>query len=78
MEEVSFWPVAWNLKNISVEAIMDWGPSEKVRECLDFIRDKKDDVGKIITDIISLEELPNAFEKLLQPNTEAKVMVDFD
>jgi (R,R)-butanediol dehydrogenase/meso-butanediol dehydrogenase/diacetyl reductase len=78
MEEVSFWPMAWNLKNISVEAIMDWGSDEKVRDYLKFIRDKQDDISKIITDIISLDELPDAFEKLLQPNTEAKVMVEFD
>ena len=78
MEEVSIWPMAWNLKNISVEAIMDWGPDENVKEYLKFIANKQDEISKIITDIISLDELPEAFEKLLQPNMEAKVMVKFD
>ncbi len=78
MEEVSFLPLFWMLKNISIELVMGWGGHEKIHDYLEFICDKKDEVGKVITDVVSLDELPGAFEKLLQPNTEAKVMLEFD
>ena len=70
--------VFWMLKNISIELVMGWEGHEVIHDYLNFIRDTKDEVSKVITDIISIDEVPDTFEKLLKPNTEAKVMLVFD
>jgi threonine dehydrogenase-like Zn-dependent dehydrogenase len=66
------------LKNISIELVMGWESSDHVPTYLDFIRANQDYVRKAITDIIPLEDVPDAFERLSKPNTEMKVMVEFD
>ncbi len=78
MEEISFSPLFWMLKNISIELVMGWESVEKVPDYLDFIRAHQDEVRKAITDIIPLEDLPGTFERLANPNSEMKVMVEFD
>jgi L-iditol 2-dehydrogenase len=78
MDQVSFIPAFWNLKNISIELIMGWGGANKIADYLQFIQDKREDVKKAITEIISLDGVPDAFERLLTPNTEVKVMVEID
>jgi threonine dehydrogenase-like Zn-dependent dehydrogenase len=78
MEQISFSPLFWMLKNISIELVMGYGSPEQVRGYLDFIRAHQDEVRKAITDIIPLDEVPDAFERLGRPNTEMKVMVEFD
>jgi threonine dehydrogenase-like Zn-dependent dehydrogenase len=57
---------------------MGWESTEKVPDYLDFIRAHQDEVRKAITDIIPLEDLPGTFERLANPNSEMKVMVEFD
>jgi L-iditol 2-dehydrogenase len=78
MDQVSFIPAFWMLKNISIELIMGFGRSTKIPEYLQFIQDRREDVRKTITEIIRLDGVPDAFERLLTPNTEVKVMVEFD
>jgi 2-desacetyl-2-hydroxyethyl bacteriochlorophyllide A dehydrogenase len=78
MEEISFRPVFWLLKNISIELILGSGGGGTVAEQLQFIQDRRDEVRKAITEIITLDGVPDAFERLLTPNTEIKVMVEFD
>jgi threonine dehydrogenase-like Zn-dependent dehydrogenase len=78
MEEISFRPVFWLLKNISIELILGSGGGGTVAEQLQFIQDRREEVRKAITEIITLDGVPDAFERLLTPNTEIKVMVEFD
>ncbi len=77
MEEISFMPLFWMLKDISLEFVFGWESGKKVSEHLDFIRANQDQLGKSITEIISIDEVPDAFERLGKPNTEMKVMVEF-
>lgn len=78
MDQISFIPAFWMLKNISIELIMGFGRAAKIPEYLQFIQDRQEEVSKTITEIISLDAVPDAFERLLTPNTEVKVMVEFD
>jgi len=78
MEEIAFSPMFWMLKNISIELVMGWESSEKVPDYIDFIRANQDTLRNAITEVIPLDEVPNAFERLSKPNTEMKVMVEFD
>jgi 2-desacetyl-2-hydroxyethyl bacteriochlorophyllide A dehydrogenase len=77
MDQISFIPAFWMLKNISIELIMGFGRAVKIPEYLQFIQDRREEVNKVITEIISIDDVPEAFERLLTPNTEAKVMVEF-
>jgi len=77
MEEISFSPLFWMLKNISLELVMGWESSEKISDYMEFIHKNQDEVRKAITEIITLDGVPDAFERLSNPNTEMKVMVEF-
>ena len=66
------------LKNISIELVMGWESPEKVPGYLDFIQANQEAMRKSITEIIPLDGVPEAFERLSQPNTEMKIMVEFD
>jgi threonine dehydrogenase-like Zn-dependent dehydrogenase len=78
MEEIAFRPVFWNLKSLSIELIMGSGGADAAAGQLQFIQERQDEVRKAITEIITLDGVPDAFERLLNPNTEMKVMVEFD
>ena len=77
LEEVTFVPAFWLFKKASIHMSFGMGPRETIRDYLKFIRDRQDDVRKVITEIISLDEVPGAFERLLKPNTEVKIIVEF-
>jgi 2-desacetyl-2-hydroxyethyl bacteriochlorophyllide A dehydrogenase len=78
MEEVAFFPALWTFKKPTIFVSFGMGPKEAVGGYLEFIRQNQSLVGKAITEIITLDELPAAFERLLKPNTEMKVLVEFD
>ncbi len=78
MEQVTFLPSFWGLKKISIHFSLGMGeePDDSERH-LEFIQDKHADVGKVITELISIEEVPDAFERLLKPNDEVKILIEF-
>ncbi len=77
MEEVAFVPVFWTFKKPSIYISLGMGPREMLGDYLEFIRQRQDEVRKVITEIITLDELPGAFERLLKPNDEVKILVEF-
>jgi 2-desacetyl-2-hydroxyethyl bacteriochlorophyllide A dehydrogenase len=77
MEDISFNPLFWMLKNISLELVFGWESAEKVPDYLEFIRKNQGELRKGITEIISIDDVPDAFERLSNPNTEMKIMVEF-
>lgn len=75
-EEVTFNPALWWFKNIAI--LMSFGAvREDLMKCLKLIQDRRVPVEKLVSEIISLDELPRAFERLLSPNTEVKILVEF-
>ncbi len=75
-DDVTFIPALWFFKQISIQMSfgMDWND---VETCLKLIQGKKVVVDKLISEIITLEELPDAFERLTRPNSEVKIVVEF-
>jgi len=71
-------PVLWTFKKPSIFVSFGMGPKEAIGGYLDFIRQNQSTVRKVITEIIALDEVPSAFERLLKPNTEAKILVEFN
>jgi threonine dehydrogenase-like Zn-dependent dehydrogenase len=46
-------------------------------EFLEFIHEYEADMRKTITETISLDQVPQAFEHLAKPNDEAKIIAEF-
>jgi len=77
MEEISFVPAIWSLKRISIQFIMGIGNKPQDAErYLKFIQERQADVGKVISKIICLDEVPQAFQRLVEPNTEVKIIAE--
>jgi L-iditol 2-dehydrogenase len=75
-DEVTFVPALWFFKQISIQ--MSFGMDRNdVQTCLNLIQDKKVITDRLVSDVISLDELPAAFERLTQPNSEVKILVEF-
>jgi len=78
MEEITFVPALWFFKKATIHLSFGMGSREDIPGYLQFIQDKQDEVRKVITEIIPLEKVPEAFERLSKPNTEAKILVEFE
>jgi len=77
MEEISFVPAIWSLRQISIQFIMGMGSKPEDPRChLGFIAERQADVGKVISEIISLEEVPQAFERLVKPTHDVKIIAE--
>jgi 2-desacetyl-2-hydroxyethyl bacteriochlorophyllide A dehydrogenase len=77
MEEISFVPAIWSLKRISIQFVMGIGnkPLDAERY-LKFIQERQTDVRKVISGIIRLDEVPQAFERLVKPSDEVKIIAE--
>ena len=77
MEEISFVPAIWSLRQFSIQFIMGMGstPEDPGRH-LSYIQERQADVGKVISEIISLEEVPEAFERLVKPTDDVKIIAE--
>ncbi len=78
MEEVTFVPALWFFKRTTIYLSLGGGSKKDIPGYLQFIRDNRDDVTRVITEIISLDEVPAAFERLSKPNTEVKILVELE
>lgn len=76
MEPTTIVPVMWMLKEISIQPTLGFTKNQMI-ECLELIRKKKVNAEKLISEVISLDELPRAFERLRKPNSEVKILVEF-
>jgi 2-desacetyl-2-hydroxyethyl bacteriochlorophyllide A dehydrogenase len=76
MEPTTILPVTWTLKHPTIHVSLGFGSALLAPGYLDFIHENEARMRKTITETISLDEVPNAFERLLKPNQEAKIMID--
>jgi len=77
MEPATVMPVFWMLQEISMQTSMGFVRSE-FETSLDLIHKGKLKTDGLVTETVSLDGLPDAFERLLTPNDEIKVLVEFD
>jgi 2-desacetyl-2-hydroxyethyl bacteriochlorophyllide A dehydrogenase len=68
-------PMAACFKDLNIQFVMGYQP-ESWTAAVELLDSGKVDPSSFITDVISLEELPQAFEALRKPTTQIKVMVD--
>lgn len=77
MEEISFVPAIWSLKGFSIQFVMGMGSKpEDPGLHLNYIQQRQADVGKVISEIISLGEVPQAFARLVKPSDEVKIIAE--
>ena len=76
MEPDQIRPLTCILKEISVEFIVGYTRAE-FQETVDALASRRIDPRPMITDIISVDRVPEMFEALKRPGTRAKVMVEF-
>jgi (R,R)-butanediol dehydrogenase/meso-butanediol dehydrogenase/diacetyl reductase len=76
MESVQIVPVRWVVEEVSVIGSIGCD-DEQFRESADWIVRGEVDVEPLISHVISIEEVPAMFERLLHPTDELKVLVGF-
>jgi (R,R)-butanediol dehydrogenase/meso-butanediol dehydrogenase/diacetyl reductase len=74
MVEDAWVPMSAIFKETNIQYVLGYGRPDW-RLVLDLLDSGRVDPGPMITDIVSLEELPAAFEALRKPTTQIKVMV---
>jgi threonine dehydrogenase-like Zn-dependent dehydrogenase len=76
MEPDQIRPLTCILKEIRIEFIVGYTRGE-FQETVDALASKRIDPRPMITDIISVDRVPEMFEALKSPGARAKVMVEF-
>jgi (R,R)-butanediol dehydrogenase/meso-butanediol dehydrogenase/diacetyl reductase len=76
MEPDEIRPLTCILKEISLDFIVGYTRSE-FQETIDALASNRIDPRPMITDIISVDRVPEMFEALKKPGSRAKVMVEF-
>jgi len=70
-------PIHGILKELEIDFVLGYSRSE-FRETLEAIASKRIDPTPMITDVIDLDGVPDAFEALATPNTQCKVSIEFN
>ncbi len=76
MEEMTTQPLFWMLKEVSMQTSMGFTRSE-FEATLDLMCKGAFKTDGFVSETISLAQLPGMFERLLSPNEEIKVLVEF-
>lgn len=77
MEPATVLPVLWLIKEISMQTTMGFDRQE-FETSMELIHRGALKTDGLITETVPLEGLPDAFERLLSPNDEIKVLLRFD
>lgn len=77
MEPATIYPAAWFMKQPTLHVSLGFGGIGPAPSYLKFIHDHQDAIDKTITETISIDGIPEAFERLMKPNDEAKILVEF-
>ncbi|MBI5116656.1 alcohol dehydrogenase catalytic domain-containing protein [Candidatus Poribacteria bacterium] len=76
LEPATVQPVLWIIKEVSMQTTLGFTRAE-FGDILDFMHKGVFKADSLVSETVSIDELPEAFERLLSPNTELKVLVEF-
>jgi 2-desacetyl-2-hydroxyethyl bacteriochlorophyllide A dehydrogenase len=76
-EPATVQPVLWVIKEISMQATLGFVRSE-LEGSLDLLRKGVLKTDGLVSETVSLERLPETFERLLSPSEEIKLLVEFN
>lgn len=76
MEFATVHPVLWVIKEVSMQTTIGFTRAE-LETCLDMMRRGMLSARGLVSETVSLDRLPDAFERLLSPNNELKILVEF-
>jgi len=77
MEPTTVHPVLWSINEVSMQTTMGF-TNEEFEDSLGLLSKGLLRTDGLVTETISLDQLPDAFERLLSPNDEIKVLLEFD
>lgn len=77
MEPVQVQPFTWIGKEISLKGSLGYS-AEEFALTVELLRQGNVDVKPLVTDIVSLPDLPEVFQALKRPTTQIKVLLGFD
>lgn len=77
MEPATVQPVLWLIKEVSMQTTMGFSRGE-FETSLDLVHKGALKTDGLVTETVSLDEVPEAFERLLSPNDEIKALIEFD
>ncbi|MBI4832158.1 MAG: alcohol dehydrogenase catalytic domain-containing protein [Candidatus Lindowbacteria bacterium] len=77
MEPATVQPVLWIIKEVSMQTTLGFTRAE-FEDILDFMHKGIIKADNLVSETVSLDDVPQAFERLLSPNTELKVLVEFE
>lgn len=77
MEPVQVQPFTWIGKEISLKGSLGYS-AEEFALTVELLRQGKVDVKPLVTDIVSLHDLPEVFQALKRPTTQIKVLLGFE
>jgi 2-desacetyl-2-hydroxyethyl bacteriochlorophyllide A dehydrogenase len=76
MEPTTVVPVFWMIKELSMQTTMGFRRDEFMRS-LDLLHKGVLKTDGLVSETVTLDRLPEAFERLLTPNQEIKVLVEY-
>lgn len=77
MEPVQVQPFTWIAKEIALKGSLGYS-AEEFALTVELLRQGKVDVKPLVTDIVSLPDLPEVFQALKRPTTQIKVLLGFE
>jgi (R,R)-butanediol dehydrogenase/meso-butanediol dehydrogenase/diacetyl reductase len=77
MEPVQVQPFTWIGKEIALKGSLGYS-AEEFALTVELLHQRKVDVKPLVTDIVSLPDLPEVFQALKRPTTQIKVLLGFD
>jgi threonine dehydrogenase-like Zn-dependent dehydrogenase len=76
MDQDEIFPLQGVLKELTVRFALGYTKAE-FAEVLAALASRRIDVGPLITDAVPVEAAPAAFDALLRPNNQGKVLIEF-
>ena len=74
-EPVEIVPLIWVIKQVSVKAVLGYG-TDDFRQAIRLLEQGKIDASQLVTDIIPLDGVQEAFQSLANPEKQIKVLVE--
>jgi threonine dehydrogenase-like Zn-dependent dehydrogenase len=75
LENVDINPTALLVRETAFQA--SYGcDMEEFRRCIEMVRGGRVDVERVISGTVSIDEVPEAFERLCEPNDEVKLVME--
>jgi threonine dehydrogenase-like Zn-dependent dehydrogenase len=75
-EPLTIYPIAITMREVSILPVFSTRPADNT-EALDFIRERREEAVRLVSDVIGIDELPAVFSDLVAGALKMKVLIEF-